>query len=333
MRSAFRAILATSFIVCPVLLRAQTLSSPEANFTVYDAQDSAGNWISLQMAETTCAFVGDPFQFVANCYRSTGMAYSWDFGPDATPMTSRDSIVRVAFSSAGPKQIRLTVTNESGVSDTQSMMVRVFDCTPAIPKDALIISKSGPSVTPIQGRSLWVVPGGRVDLSQANGPGPMCTVYAEAGATVVSSSYFADTIYLKAGATYEEAKNDCEGDVIIRESNTNMNSPFTCSSLRFDYTNAPPYDITWAGVEPANAPDGTTRPYPNPAMNHVTVKLPEGAASIIVRTLAGEAVLQLDGPFASKIVDLDVSRLSSGVYNATIVLRQNSAHTQFVVSH
>jgi hypothetical protein len=124
-------------------------------------------------------------------------------------------------------------------------------------------------------------------------------------------------VYLKAGSSYElgTAYND-----IIYEPGASIppmllaDGLVKCASLNFDYGNAPPYKISWAGVTPSSQPEVIVSVYPDPATHLVSVESEQTPQSISVRNELGEVVLRDAGPIVTSKFSFDVSQFASGNY-------------------
>ncbi len=279
------------------------------------------------------ALVGDTIVFDAEYYPA-GSTFTWHFDLGATPPTSSNPSPAVVYSSAGLKHIDLTaVVNSpciSGTMDTSDLMT-IFDCNPAIPSDAYIDSVSAGESSFPDSIGIWVVPGGALNLASYNA-GPWISqprpIFAEAGTTISGGS--GHVIYLKPGAVYTGG-----GDNIIINSPgaSSPDSGIECSSLAFDYTNAPPYKIIpAAGVEPAQQAAPSVNIYPNPAHNIITVESQEIPTSISVRNELGEEVLSDRGPLLTSRFQFDISQFANGVYYVMLNTGHGEQVQKFTVS-
>ncbi len=271
---------------------------------------------------------GDNILFQSSKWDSA-ITFTWNFGDGATPAISTDTIVNVSYNTTGRKTISLTTSRGNCSSTSTSNGVYVYTCSPSIPSDALIDSTS---YTAIDSGSnvIWVVPGGTLNLGYARWD----TVFAEPGATITGSGNGA-VIYLKAGAVLSGGAND---GIIIYQPGASLGGAsganvLQCSSLSYDYSNAPTYRISWiAGVTSDAQSSSNIRIYPNPAANLVTIESPEIPQSVVVRNGLGEIMLSDDGPIATLKIEFDVSRFAPGVYYVELTTGNGRSTLKFTIS-
>ncbi len=258
--------------------------------------------------------VGDTVRFVPEVYNGVqGCTYAWNLGDGASPATSTDSAVSVVYNSTGQKKISITAASPVGCAGSNAdsnAYINVYDCFPAIPSDVYIDSIDASAdyhATNFPNQhDIWVVPGGKLYAGAYGGR----TIYAEAGSTIINPSN--NVIYLKDGATVTGGSG-----VIIHSPGAGMSGlqysqALGCSSLSFDYTNAPPYKIMAAGVSGSESASRSLI-YPNPATGIVTIDVPENPSSITLRNDLGATVWHDDARIANHI-QFDVSKYSAGVY-------------------
>jgi hypothetical protein len=266
-------------------------------------------------------FVGDHIQFNLGSGFNLFTA-SWNFGSDATPPVAVGlGTQNVVYQSGGAKNITVTVTSSSGCSTTESFILQVLGCMPAIPKDAFVVNDGlmdgGGSST------YWVNPG--VTFHS----GGSCTIFAEPGSTITSGG--SCTIYLKTGASYLASGSG--SNIIIYADGASIPSGFSiaykCASLDFDYKNAPPNAAHPLLVKGYLA-DSQIRLSPNPTTGVVSIQdAPSNDLNVTVLNLLGETVMELKS-FHSTNFTLDLSKLVPGMYYIRIS-SANSVVTKMVV--
>ena len=274
---------------------------------------------------------GDVVTFNAGTGGLTNLSFAWDFGSGATPSTSTDQVVQVTYSTTGMKQISLTeVSSPLGCFSSGTQSLYVFGCNPAIPSNAVIdsttLSSSDLHEATRAGRPIWVVPGGTLNIDTG------CTVFAEPGTTIIGDGYANDTVYLKAGASFE-GRSGCS--LIIAEPGSSVQNAcvlLKCGSLNFDYTNAPPYNISGADVGQKEQANSNIHLYPNPAFHLVTIESPEIPHAISVRNELGEEMLHDAGPIVTNRLEFDVSRFAQGIYYVSLSVGNDTKVLKFAVS-
>ncbi|MFI5202564.1 MAG: T9SS type A sorting domain-containing protein [Candidatus Kapaibacterium sp.] len=315
----------------------QVLLTPPPAFYVW--KDSA--WSSGPYYTPVTGLEGDTVIFFS---QETHWWYGkvfceWNFGDGANPATSTDSFVHVTYSTPGAKQVYLKVTNAAGCSrDTTLPAVTIFDCNPAIPSNVIIdstVMDLSSDMTPLF-TSIWVVPGASLTLPWASG----CTIFAEPGSSINGGSSLWNTIYVKPGATFTEGPGGGYGtngnQMVIYAPGASVKARYLttvleCNSLNFDYSQAPPYKITWAGVSTSGQASGISI-YPNPATNLVTIASPEIPRSIMVRNELGETVLSDSGPIATTKLEFDASQFANGVYYVDLGFTGGNKTLKFTVA-
>ena len=271
----------------------------------------------------------------------------WDFGADATPPTITRaaaidwgvSTFSASYSTGGMKTATFRVVSPGGCTFTQSASFFVFDCSvPSIPHYAKVIANDTSVFSPHgirvdssghidsghgqNGQVYWVNPGVTfTDRAQAD------TIFAESGATIIGGD--AGFIYLLQGATASGSGNSVDryapGASVIQ-----AGIAVQCSSLHFDYTNAPPNKaVPFAAVQP----DVAVLPIliaPNPTGGMLAVRnIPESIQRISVLNVLGAQVMEIAYP-RSASVDLDLSKLAPGTYYVRLATG-NSVITRKIV--
>jgi len=203
-------------------------------------------------------------------------SYLWNFGDGASPATSTNYTPGpVTYSTAGAKMITLTATSTGGCISSYKPpypTLSIYSRYPAIPHTAVIDSTnlaynqdssiiwvvSGATYSPYDRyQVIFVEPGGNVNLNNNNE-----VIYLKKDATcTISNSGGNVIIYVDStGITYASSGPDDKQDLAL----------LACPTLKFDYSNAPPYHLTLGVHEGLTAPMNITL-YPNPAndMLHV----------------------------------------------------------------
>ncbi len=239
----------------------------------------------------------------------------WDFGTDADPPNISGKRVpnsnsweqEATYLTAGKKTVMVRAVS-SGCSKTFSFPAEVFGCNPSIPRTARVIDTSGfffeNSGNPFM---LWVNPGVNLEIAQGAG-----TIFAEPGSTI--SKCLGCILYMKKGSRYDGGGI---GVTIVYDSLASISYiyddyPIGCSSLNFDYTNAPPN-----AAHPLGVTDLTSLPIkisPNPTTGNITIGgLSSSIESISVMNLIGDRVLELKNPNSSTLT-IDLSKQARGIY-------------------
>jgi PKD repeat protein len=263
---------------------------------------------------TNVALEGDTIIFTA-ASNGTGNSYSWDFGSGANPATSTDSSAAVWYSTSGTKPVHLTVTSPFGCASTISNStsgtgVYVFSCNPAIPSNAYIDSTNYPP----SWVNIWVVPG-----AATNGYVEHATIFAEPGSSIGGG--IDNVVYLKDGAAYSGGLSNTviySPGASVNKSGSQSCTFLPCSSLSFDYHNAPPNSIMHindgsAGVATPSAPLALIEVSPNPTNGIVAMQGAPANAQVQVMNVLGVAVREIPKITESNFT-LDLSTLPAGTY-------------------
>ena len=257
-------------------------------------------------------FAGDSVQFnVGTQFHDTipdVISTSWNFGMDAIPPIAVGSrMQKVVYQKGGDKTVTVTVSTAAGCTSTDSLTVHVLDCMPPIPKNAVVVNDG--SMNGNGGSIYWVNPG--VTFSG----GGSCTIFAEPGSTILNNGSGSNIIYLKTGASYINGGGG--GNIIVYADGASIPANFSiaykCSSLDFDYTNAPPNSAhPLEGVVNTSLPSLTISP--NPTRGIITIQgAPLNDLNISVLNILGETVMELKNSHTSNFT-LDLSNLVSGTY-------------------
>ncbi|MDP4231583.1 MAG: T9SS type A sorting domain-containing protein, partial [Bacteroidota bacterium] len=247
---------------------------------------------------------------------ATPASIHWNFGADASPDSADGLVVNnIVYSHGGDKTVTVTATSIGGCTSVSTFTIRIFDCSPKIPADANVVVTSD-SIVDNGGNTYWVNPG--VTFSGSGS----CTIFAEAGATITSGG--SCTIYLKAGAEYLETGS---GSILFVYENgasiplplSNSNTAIECSSLNFDYTNAPPnraFQKNAVGSDLQNHPIEIS---PNPTSGAIKVTgIPLSTTRVTILNLLGNVAMDLPLPHADNI-SVDLSKLRAGTYYLRVV--------------
>jgi hypothetical protein len=261
------------------------------------------------------ALLGDSI-FISTTDTNAGYSFLWNFGDGANPATSTTPSNWVTFSTPGTKYLSFTVTSPMGCSTNYTDTIgwaRIFTCNPSIPHDAYIDSVNLDTTEIEVQNAIWVVPG--ATLGEDINYGTL-SIFAEPG-SIIRGDARDRVIYLKDGAVYDGTY--ANRDIVIYSpgaglNNTNNAKLLKCPSLSFDYSSAPPYKISWAGVTPISQPEVIVSVYPDPATHLVSMKSEQTPQSISVRNELGEVVLRDAGPIRTSTLSFDVSQFASGNY-------------------
>jgi PKD repeat protein len=165
---------------------------------------------------------------------STNATYDWAFGAGASPATSTQVLPKVTYLTAGLKTISLTTTNTQGCTATATSTdsVNVYNCKPVIPSSAAVVK----TTTTGTANAVWICPGGAYTTT----PGGI-SVFVEAGGAF-NGGYYPNTVYVKSGGV--AALGIAGMSVVVREAGATVSGSFilatlTCSTLSFDYSQAP----------------------------------------------------------------------------------------------
>lgn len=235
----------------------------------------------------------------------------WDFGPDANPSSAsgtprtndRTNDPETKYSTGGDKTITITATMPGGCPSSLTFTTHIFDCTiPPIPSYAIVISRD--TTFPDQGKVLWVNPGVNVNVT-----GSEDTIYAEAGSNIGGSM----VCYLKTGASLT---TDYGAVIYAPGASVTNGNPVSlqCSSVDFDYTNAPPNPVfPKAGVTIPSISESLILS-PNPTTGIITVEGPSlGNLNVSVLNILGETAMELKNINSSNYT-IDLSKLTQGTY-------------------
>jgi hypothetical protein len=279
-------------------------------------------------------FQNDTVTFINNSPNNG--TYLWNFGDGASPQTSTAyNPGPVTYSTTGVKTISLSVTSPLGCTNTLAYPLKsqydsrdyftVFDCYPAIPHSAIIVDTSGFSynVPDTNDIYVWVVPGGSLrDVHFQH----HTTIFIEPGGYINLSGNENLTIYVKNGGTCVLENMNSVSVVSASESgiinlgsyDVPTNAFLQCSSLDFDYTNAPTYNPTLVVNEKITSPLSISL-YPNPAndMLHVFTGATMSSSVRLFNAL-GEEVWSAAGHVTNS-VQIATDNLQNGVYYLQVV--------------
>jgi hypothetical protein len=255
----------------------------------------------------------------------------WDFGPDANPSTAIGKQVlnsnswenEATYMTAGKKTVTVRAVS-GGCSKTVLFPVEVFGCSPSIPRNTKVFDSSGIYLeytpTPV---NFWVNPGVNLDIEQGGG-----TVFAEPGSTI--SHCDGCILYMKKGSKYNGGGI---GVTIVYDALASISYiyddyPIGCTSLNFDYTNAPPNAAHPLGVDKiATLPINIS---PNPTTGILTVEnIPADIIRMSVLNILGESMIELQNPNTSNSI-IDISNLAHGSYYIRFVTA-NSVVTKKII--
>ena len=153
-----------------------------------------------------------------------------------------------------------------------------------------------------------------VDEDVAQGSG---TVFAEPGSTI--SKCMGCILYMKKGSRYNGGGIGVTivYDTLASVSYIYDDYPIGCTSLDFDYTNAPPNPSFQLGVgKNIREVIGNVGLSPNPASKSVIVHgITENLYRISILNMLGESVIEVRNPHTSDMT-IDISKLSPGSYFA-----------------
>jgi len=176
----------------------------------------------------------------------------WDFGVGAIPGTSPScSPSPIVYGSTGLKRPRLIVESAVGqCRDTSFMDIEIFDCNPAIPANARVVS--GNETSNIFDQHVWVCSGGTYTVSRQ----AQVNIYLETGASLfVEGTGNRHVVYAKSGSTVSTVSTD--GVIYIYDTGASITSPsgtvqgtFNCGGLTYNYCAAP---LTGCFVSAPNA--------------------------------------------------------------------------------
>jgi PKD domain-containing protein len=258
--------------------------------------------------------MGDAVEFKNTAV--AGVLYAWDFGDGAIPPTANGpGPILVTYTTPGSKTVSLTATAPSGCSSTRVQAagsynsINVYSCTPAIPKEAQV-----DSVTRNYGTGhgyIWVQSG----ITFITNTGEF-VVFAEPGSSVSLPGTGGMTVYLREGASYTGGATGSH--VIIHDPGASLNAlrhetVFECSSLTFDYKDAPPNRFRPVEAVGDEAVVAGVRVYPMPASNMLYVDCGDGLKEVVLYNELGQDALRAAGGLTSKL-QLNVSSLPPGTY-------------------
>ncbi len=238
----------------------------------------------------------------------------WDFGSDATPQSVVGGLSQnVTFGNSGTKKISVRIVAGNCGSTIYTSTVSVFGCNPIIPHNAIVIdSDSSAEQGGYGGHVYWVNPGKTFSLY-----GACCdTVFAEPGSTIKSGLQC--VVYLKKGAVYSSAELGSliisKGDVTSPEYGPNYDTyAFSCSSLEFDYSVAPP-NVAHPLAVNDNVVTNPIEIFPNPTTGSITIQsAPENIVNVTVLNLLGETLISLP-KYQESNFTIDCSKLVPGTY-------------------
>lgn len=247
----------------------------------------------------------------------------WDFGPGASPQKPRtpgiwDGIISVHFS----QDVTYLTPGDKTVSCScfsGTMQFHIYDCTPAIPHHAIVISADTIVGQSGNGGTYWVNPGVTLTSYAKD------TVFAESGSTITGSN----VCYMKAGSKLSGGGSVIYADGVKIEDGRAF--ALDCPTLNFDYTNAPPNPAHSLSVR-AELDAQSISLSPNPTGDMVHVQgLPSGNTTLSIYNLLGEVVV-VQKDLRTQECTLDLSKLSPGAYYVRIV-SANSVVTKKVIKN
>jgi len=211
----------------------------------------------------------------------------------------------ITYSTAGTKTVTVRVVTPEGCSATATGTVHVFDCSsPVIPHDAHVIDTN--ATVYYDTTAIWVNPGVTVYVG-----GGGDTIFAESGSTITYAGG-ENIIYLKPGAVL----NNGGGNIVIFATGANPSHPayqFSCPSLTFDYSTAPPNKAMGPlAVQAPSVPISVTLS-PNPSTGTVQISgMPDQAREISVLDVLGKTVIDFE--HSAPTMTLDLSKHPKGTY-------------------
>jgi hypothetical protein len=253
----------------------------------------------------------------------------WDFGPGANPatiatiLTNNSLSQTITYSTAGDKKITISAVAPGGCSRSLSFILPVYDCNnPVIPHDAIVVSSD--TTIRIRNAAFWVNPGFTLILTELGD-----TVFAEPGSTIVSGDMC--LLFMKHGSVITQGGLE---DIIIYADGASVtlngeHFAFSCPTLDFDYTNAPPNAAHPLGIT-KNLISSAITLSPNPTSGIVAIHYtPSNDLRVSVMNLLGETVMELKN-LHSPDFTLDLSKLVPGTYYIRFS-SANSVVTKMVV--
>jgi hypothetical protein len=183
-------------------------------------------------------FIGDSIQFEDKNNESPGSTSFWAFDQSANLAWTTIKSPTIQYTSAGFKEIRLSVTNDMGCTTSKWVEIRIFNCNPTIPDTVHIVTGNETGTFPY----VWVKAGGsytavenRFNLEQ--------TVFVEPGAALNIGFRSIGIYYVKAGASvvlttdqgYAVIFLQKGADVPIKPNVYSVDTLY-CNDLQFDYS-------------------------------------------------------------------------------------------------
>jgi hypothetical protein len=277
-----------------------------------------------------------PVSFINESIGGNG-TYLWNFGDGASPATSTNYTPEpVTYSTPGSKIVTLTATSIGGCVSTDKppyTKLSIYSRYPAIPHSAVIDSINTVDNQPND--TIWVVSGASYSPS-----GVHQIIFVEPGGNV-NLNGSSEVVYLKKDATCSVSSGN--GCVIIYVDSTGItytsNDPgvkenfalLLCPTLKFNYANAPTYDLL--GVhESATAPINISL-YPNPAndMLHVFTGATIPSSVRLFNTI-GEGVWSAAGHVTNS-VQIATDNLQNGMYYLQVVAPGKMSTEKVTVIH
>ncbi|MDP4237806.1 MAG: T9SS type A sorting domain-containing protein, partial [Bacteroidota bacterium] len=252
--------------------------------------------------------------------------YTWILGADASPDTIVGNRANIIFLSGGDKIITINATTTCGCSVSKTYSVHVYDCSkPVIPKRSIVMNND--SATTLSNSVFWVNPGVKLYVI-----GSYDTVFQEPGSTVIARGN-ESVFYLKTGSSI--SNEGIYSTFILADGSSitgfdqYMDGKVTCSTLDFDYTDAPPNAAHPLGVVQARTLASLTLT-PNPTAGSLTVQnLPLGVSEVTVLNILGESIQEYKNVRSTELT-LDLSKFAPGTYYIRFET-PNSVITKMVV--
>jgi hypothetical protein len=139
--------------------------------------------------------------------------------------------------------------------------------------------------------------------------------------------------YLKAGASLVLGGGG--GHTIIYEdgtSITNGSGTFKCSSLVFDYTNAPPNKAFPMAVGDVAETSNVINIYPNPASDFINIEASRGLEQITLYDELGKNIVVARADPSTKF-QMDISQVPIGVYYLRFLSAGKTTSKKIMITH